>query len=355
MKIIRVNHRLAQAAILCLLYLCAITGHAAESSDKKVKALYEQAVIVFDQIEQEHGRTAQVNGINLHYLDFGSKDGMPLIWAHGGGGTRYGVLNVKDGLVAAGYRVISVDYRGHGKTTNADESTSIYDMADDLAALMDHLHLSTAVMGGWSYGGWLTTAFYDEYPERTLGLLLEDGGSFNRQELIDRNPISAEEVSATKKASAERKVYLSKFAAFQALVASQVDKKSPVQAVYMLSSCVERAEGQWVNHAQLTELIDMSAFELKQPSRQSLALGSKIAMQPEVIFRHLHVPMHILDAVSENDSIPVSDLNQKLKEQHPDLIVHEIYGDTGHNIHFQRPERFIESAKALLRRVKAGS
>jgi pimeloyl-ACP methyl ester carboxylesterase len=42
---------------------------------------------------------------------------------------------------------------------------------------MDQLKIKKAVIGGWSRGGYISTAFYDTYPERVLGLILEDGGS----------------------------------------------------------------------------------------------------------------------------------------------------------------------------------
>lgn len=75
-------------------------------------------------------------------------------------------------------------------------------------------------------------------------------------------------------------------------------------------------------------------------------------MIPEVIFRNLDVPMHIIDPVEDDDFIPVSHENRVLKEQHLDLVVHEIYEETGHGAHIERSERFIDSAQALLKRVR---
>ena len=77
--------------------------------------LYQQAVALYDKTEAESARIANVNGITLGYLEFGEKNAVPLIWAHGSGSNRYELFNVQAGLVKAGYRVISIDYRGHGK------------------------------------------------------------------------------------------------------------------------------------------------------------------------------------------------------------------------------------------------
>jgi alpha-beta hydrolase superfamily lysophospholipase len=45
---------------------------------------------------------------------------VPLIWAHGSASTGYEIRSVAPRLVAAGCRVIAVDYRGHGLTRVAD-------------------------------------------------------------------------------------------------------------------------------------------------------------------------------------------------------------------------------------------
>ena len=53
------------------------------------------------------------------------------------------------------------------------------------------------------------------------------------------------------------------------------------------------------------------------------------------------------------DTIAVSPYPyKKLQRQHPNLIVHQVYKDTGHGAHLEHPERFIENAKELLQRVK---
>ena len=357
MNTINVDKRLTQAAVICLLYLSTIASHATASSDKKVIALYEQAVALHDQIERESGHTVQVNGIRLHYLDFGPKEGVPLIWSHGSGRTGFEMLNVKDGLIAAGYRVIAVDYRGHGKTQDIDPSVSIYHQADDIVALMDHLHIKNAVLGGWSYGGGLATAFYDEYPKRTLGLLLEDGGSSSHQQRWDEKPGKKEFIKMAKKSieMGKSKNYRSRYEAFQAAVGSDPSKVSIEMAVNLLSQYKISPDGKWRYHVS-SELTSgqLEGFELDAPSRNTFYLWTKVSMIPEVIFRNLDIPLHIIDPVSDNDYYPITHQNTKLQAQHPEQVTHEIYENTSHSAHLERPERFIKSAAALLTRVKSG-
>ena len=81
---------------------------------------------------------------------------------------------------------------------------------------------------------------------------------------------------------------------------------------------------------------------------------SQEQMIPFVVFRNLHVPLHIIDPDSPVDWMPVRHQNEALQALHPDWIVHEVYDyeHSPHEAHLERPERFIKSAKALLKQVK---
>ncbi len=360
-----INNKIKIATMFCILVHQLTHACMADTllgKDAKIQKLYEQAFARYEKCERENAHVVQVNGITMAYLDFGAKNGVPLLWAHGSGLTGYEILNVKDGLVAAGYRVIAIDYRGHGKTQITDFNTSLYDVADDMVGLLDHLHISKAVVGGLSKGGFVAAAFYDEYPERTMGLLLEDGGSWSDQKWKDQYPMTEEMLAASKKYATDMEStrYASRIDMFRAVYDSwaessgEIDNATIYFAVNALSQWRINAEGKWVFHVDRKLMSgDGSALELKQPSRHTLMQWSQQAMIPQIIFRNLDVPVHIIDPVSDNDMIPATEQNEALKHQHPDLIEHEIYENTGHTAHFERPERFVESAKALLKRVGA--
>ncbi|MBX3264685.1 MAG: alpha/beta fold hydrolase [Labilithrix sp.] len=73
--------------------------------------------------------------------------------------------------------VIAPSLRGFGRTAPFDESVppSIDAMADDVAALLDALEVtSPAVVGGLSMGGYVALAFARRHPERLHALLLAD-------------------------------------------------------------------------------------------------------------------------------------------------------------------------------------
>jgi len=51
----------------------------------RVRAAYATVVARRDDIERSHGRFVTVNGIRMHYLEWGDAKGVPLVWAHGSG------------------------------------------------------------------------------------------------------------------------------------------------------------------------------------------------------------------------------------------------------------------------------
>ena len=80
---------------------------------------------------------------------------------------------------------------------------------------------------------------------------------------------------------------------------------------------------------------------IKYPSNSPLFARSFAMMQPQFIYRDLNVKLLILDPLSQDDLFPFEKNNQSLSDMHSDLITHNIYDDTGHNTHFEKPERFL--------------
>ena len=70
------------------------------------------------------------------------------------------------------YRIITWDARCHGETETTDDPFSYWDLADDLAGLLDHLGISRAVIGGMSQGGFVALRFALAHPKRVAALVL---------------------------------------------------------------------------------------------------------------------------------------------------------------------------------------
>ncbi len=110
------------------------------------------------------------DGIDFHYVDEGQ--GIPLVVQHGlGGDISEPVLLFQP---PEGFRLLCLDARGHGQTRPLGDPAGIgiAPMADDLLALMDHLEISRAIVGGISMGAAIALNLALRYPDRLLGLIL---------------------------------------------------------------------------------------------------------------------------------------------------------------------------------------
>jgi 3-oxoadipate enol-lactonase len=74
----------------------------------------------------------------------------------------------------ASHRIVRFDARGFGGTPVGDSLLTMERIADDGAALLDHLGISQAVVAGCSMGGYAAFAFVRRHPSRLKGLVLQD-------------------------------------------------------------------------------------------------------------------------------------------------------------------------------------
>ncbi len=96
-----------------------------------------------------------VNGLRMYYELHGA-GGTPLVLIHGGGstiGTNFGRVLP---LLSRSRRVIAVEVQAHGHTRDIDRPFTFEQDADDVAALLDSLHVAKTDILGFSNGG--TTA-----------------------------------------------------------------------------------------------------------------------------------------------------------------------------------------------------
>jgi len=114
------------------------------------------------------GAYAEVNGINLYYETHGA--GRPLVLLHGGlgSGEMFGPILP---ALSERHQVIAPDLQGHGRTADIDRPLDVRLMADDIAALIDHLGLDTPDVAGFSLGGGVALQTAIKYPSRVRRLV----------------------------------------------------------------------------------------------------------------------------------------------------------------------------------------
>jgi 3-oxoadipate enol-lactonase len=75
-------------------------------------------------------------------------------------------------LHEAGYRVLAVDHRGHGRGIRSPDAFSLRDCADDAAALLRHLKTGPALVVGYSMGGPIASLLARHHPQQVAAIVL---------------------------------------------------------------------------------------------------------------------------------------------------------------------------------------
>src|SRR6188474_577144 len=120
-------------------------------------------------------RFLDVNGLRIHYVDWGGNE-KPLVMVHG----LDRVARTFDHLalrLSPAHHVIAVDMRGHGDSGwDPQGRYLVEDYVRDIEGLVDQLKLRDIVMWGNSTGGRVAQVLAGTRPELVSAVIVEDVG-----------------------------------------------------------------------------------------------------------------------------------------------------------------------------------
>jgi 3-oxoadipate enol-lactonase len=100
-------------------------------------------------------------------------DGPPLLLLHGWMfSADLNWFRSYESLIEAGYRVLALDHRGHGRGLRSPDGFTLRACADDAAALLEHLEIVPAIVCGYSMGGPIAKLVARHHRERVAALVL---------------------------------------------------------------------------------------------------------------------------------------------------------------------------------------
>jgi pimeloyl-ACP methyl ester carboxylesterase/cytochrome c553 len=130
-------------------------------------------------------RVVSVNGLRIHYLDWGAADKQPLIMLHGIGR----VAHTFDHIAAhfnKNYHVMAVDMRGHGDSDwDPQGAYLVEDYVKDIEGFAAQLQLRNIVIWGNSTGGRVAQVFAGLHPDLVATVISEDVGPERPREIAD--------------------------------------------------------------------------------------------------------------------------------------------------------------------------
>jgi pimeloyl-ACP methyl ester carboxylesterase len=181
---------------------------------------------------------APVNGLKMYYEVHGS--GEPVVLLHGAYMTIPGNWTGWIGELSKTRKVIAVEMQGHGRTADIKRELSFEYLADDVAAVLDHLKIPSADLIGFSMGGGVAMQCAIRHPEKVRKVV-------SISAVLRHDGWVKEGVDALSKLTAE------------------VFKGSPIEAEYKKLSPTPNAFPEFVKHviAMASKPYDLGADKLK--------------------------------------------------------------------------------------------
>ena len=125
---------------------------------------------------QPTGKFASVNGLRLHYLEWG-KAGMPAVVCVHGYTSSAQAFNAMARHLQDRFHILAMDVRGHGESEWSPTGAYGYaDQAGDLAAFVDRLELPRFTLIGTSMGGIIAMTYAADNADRLTALVINDIG-----------------------------------------------------------------------------------------------------------------------------------------------------------------------------------
>lgn len=277
--------------------------------------------------------TAHLNGIDVHYETHGS--GTPLVLAHGYTASLEMWREQVDAFSAA-HRLVIYDTRGHGGTSApADAAAYTLDRhyAPDLLALLDHLGIRRAYIGGLSMGGMIAQEFALQHPQRVGALLLFDTGP--GMGMMRRNPELAQ-----------------RFAAFRAAMQTLARTQGMAAVIDGAMRGPMAQAAMAGGRGPLPAAVQRHIEGMKKMSIDGY-LGGAAAMQAWAgsVERLGFVTAPALVLVGENDPLLGASRDMHARIRNSRLVV---LRNAGHGTNMWRPREFTAATLAFLADVESG-
>ncbi len=153
------------------LWASALVALSADAQNPPVNgSLRTDTHLQMNAQHEQTGHYAAVNGLKLYYEIHGS--GRPLVLLHGGGSTIESTFGRILPELAKTHQVIAVELQAHGHTPDIDRPLSFEQDADDVAALLNQLHIENADVFGFSNGGMTSLQIAIRHPQLVNKLVL---------------------------------------------------------------------------------------------------------------------------------------------------------------------------------------
>lgn len=252
-------------------------------------------------------------GVRLHYAEQGDPAGEPIVMLHGYSDSWFSFSRVLE-LVNRKFRVYVLDQRGHGGSDQPSDGYGMPDLAADVLAFMDAKGLRKATLVGHSMGSFVAQHAAARAPKHVTGLVLVGSAATSRNDVM---------LELQREVDAQSDPVPEKFARdFQVSTVFH-----PVPEAFM-----ERAIKE----------------SLRLPARLWHAVVAGM-VAPDATARLDEIRAPTLALSGDRDSIFSRSEQEALALAVPNAVL-KIYPQTGHALHWERPEHFVRDLEEFMDR-----
>jgi pimeloyl-ACP methyl ester carboxylesterase len=267
--------------------------------------------------------TRLTTGVRLHYAEQGDPNGEAIIFLHGYSDSWFSFSGVLP-LLSPEYHAFAFDQRGHGDSDKPECCYTLDDYAADVDAFMDAVGIEEATLVGHSGGTIIAPRVALNYPRRVSRLVL----------------IGAATIAATVGANNEAMLGLAEeVRALEDPVPAEFAREFQESTIYrpipeeFLSTAVSESlklpTHVWHNYMERIILAGGHAVQLREINAPTLLLWGK------------------------QDAFFPREEQEQLASTIPDARL-EVYHETGHAVHWERPEQVVQDLEAFMKDVHLG-
>lgn len=254
------------------------------------------------------------NGITLNYAVQGDPKGQVIVLLHGAGDSWHSFARVFP-LLPSSYRVYAVTLRGHGLSDHPESGYTRADFAGDILEFLDQLHLQHVTLVGHSLGSFVAQKVAEQ-----------DNGHLDRLVLIDSGP-------GTHKAGSSEDEVTSPFAKLTDPVPYAFARDFQASTIY------------YPVPAWFFEMMVGEAQRVPATTWHGLGAGIRSGDSLDEL-KKIRVPTLLF--WGEKDSIFHREDQETLLKNIPHATL-KAYPETGHALHWERPERFTSDLLVFIR------
>jgi pimeloyl-ACP methyl ester carboxylesterase len=256
-------------------------------------------------------------GVRLHYAERGDPTGEAIIFLHGYSDSWYSFSRALP-LLSPEYHAFALTERGHGDSDKPECCYTLDDFAADIDAFMEAVALEEATLVGSSGGSFIAQRVALDYPHRVTRLVLNASGAT----LLDNEAVMG-------------------------LGEEMLALEDPISPEF-----VREFQESMVYQPVPQEFLDTVVSEsLKLPARVWRDYWEGVVLAPDHAARLGGIDAPTLIVWGEQDIIFSREDQERLVRTIPNATL-RMYPETGHAVHWDRPEQFVRDLEEFMKATR---